>query len=140
MATDPAILGFGLLAPFRRGASDFVSSGGEELIKSSLRTILGTRCGSATTQGELPFHQDLGTLLPLIRHENMGDPALDELARYYVVDSIRRNEPRVRLREVRFVQSPADFTYTIILRYDVIDRNVVGNQVLIRDVTQEVEL
>lgn len=135
---DPAILGYGLLVPFRRGANDFQSAGGEELVKASIRTILGTRCGSATTQGEIPFNQALGSLLPLLRHENMDDPAIDELARYYVVDAIRRNEPRVRLREVRFVKAPADYSYTIIIRYDVIDRNVSGNRVLVRDVTQEV--
>lgn len=135
---DPAILGYGLLAPFRRGANDFVANGGEELVKASLRTILGTRCGSATTQGELPFNQDLGSLLPLLRHENMDDPTIDELARYYVVDAIRRNEPRVRLREVRFVKAPSTYTYTIIVRFDIIDRNVDGNRVLVRDVTQEI--
>lgn len=135
---EPSFLGYGLLAPFRRGANDFVAAGGSELIKSSIRTILGTRCGSATTQGEIPFNQDLGTLLHLLRHENMDDPTMEELARYYVVDAIRRNEPRVRLKEVRFVKAPSEFTFTIKIRYDIIEKNVAGNRVLVRDVAQEV--
>jgi len=135
---DQAILGYGLLAPFRRGANDFVAAGGEELIKSSIRTILGTRCGSATTSGEVPFNQSLGSLLYLLRHENMDDPAIDELARYYVVDAIRRNEPRVRLKVVRFIKDPRAYSYTITIRYDVISRNVPGNRVVVRDVSQEV--
>ena len=135
---DPAILGYGLLTPFRRGANDFLSGGGQELIASSLRTILGTVCASDSTEGEIPFNQGLGCLLPFVRHLNLDDPALEDLARYYVVDAIRRNEPRVRLTDILFFIDRKAYKLTIKLRYDIIDRTVPGNQVLVRDVTQEV--
>ena len=39
----------------------------------------------------------------MLTHRN-GTPALDELARYWVVDAIRTQEPRARVTQVRQVR------------------------------------
>lgn len=137
---DSAILGYGLLTPFRRASNDFETGGGIELIKSSLRTILGTIGASGKTRGELPFNQGLGTKLPFLKGENLDSPEMEELARYHVVDAIRRNEPRVRLKQVRFIKDRKNFKLTIKLKYDIIDRNTPSNRVVARDVEQEVSV
>jgi len=138
--SDSTILGYGLITPFRRASNDFETGGGVELIKSSLRTILGTVGASGTTLGELPFNQGLGTKLPFIKGTNLDSPEMEELARYHVVDAIRRNEPRVRLKQVRFIKNRENFQLTIKLRYDIIDRNTSDNRVVVKDVEQEVAI
>ena len=56
-------LGVGLLSPFRRGARDFVSGGGVELVRSSVRQILGTRAAVGKFAGELPWRPNFGSKL-----------------------------------------------------------------------------
>jgi uncharacterized protein len=88
-------LGFGLLRPFRRDQkADFAAAGGGALIRSAVGQILGTVGSSDFTQGELPWRTEFGSLLHLLRHQK-NDRVLQELARVYVVDALKRWEPRV---------------------------------------------
>ncbi len=96
----PDLIGYGLLRPFQRGARDFVTGGGADAVKSAVGQILGTLGASATTQGEIPWRTELGSLLHLLRHQN-NDAALQELARVYVTDALQRWEPRVRVTGVK---------------------------------------
>lgn len=140
MTTENDFLGFGLTSPFRRGAQDFATASDIDLVRSSIRTILGATCASETTQGEIPFNQALGTLTPFLRHENMDDPAIEDLARFYVVDALRRNEPRIKIKEVRFIRNRKTYTFMIRIRFDLIDRNVPGNRVFREGLLAEVEV
>ena len=96
----PDLIGYGLLRPFQRGARDFVADGGADAVKSAVGQILGTLGASATTQGEIPWRTELGSLLHLLRHQR-NDAALQELARVYVTDALQRWEPRVRVTGVK---------------------------------------
>ena len=88
-------LGFGLLRPFRRDQkTDFAAGGGEAVVRSAVGQILGTIGSSDFTQGELPWRTEFGSLLHLLRHQK-NDRILEELARVYVVDALKRWEPRV---------------------------------------------
>jgi len=138
MAGDTTILGYGLVTPFRRGANDFVSGGGVEVVRSAVRTILGCVCAGPDTQGELRFNQRLGTLLTHVRHGNLDDPVTNELVRYYVVDALRDNEPRVRVRRFRVLRDRPAMKLTIKVVYDVIDRDVPGNRVIATGLEEEV--
>lgn len=94
-------LGFGLLRPFRRDLkADFAADGGEKVIRSAVGQILGTMAGSDFTQGEVPWRTEFGSLLHLLRHQK-NDAVLQELARVYVVDALKRCEPRVIVTSVQ---------------------------------------
>jgi hypothetical protein len=133
-------LGFGPVRPFRRDQkSDFAADGGERLIRSAVGQILGTMAGSDFTQGEVPWRTEFGSLLHLLRHQR-NDAVLQELARVYVVDALKRWEPRVVVTSVRITREreSGENALAIRLRYNVISANVPGNNVLLEGVTQTV--
>lgn len=113
------VTGRGILRPFRRdGKSDFANGEGEALLRAAVGLVLGTVCASDTTQGELPWRTEFGSLLHLLRMRN-NSPALAELARNRVVRALTTWVPAVRVRSV-LVRQVADTT-TIFIRYDVVD-------------------
>lgn len=133
-------LGAGILRPFRRDQkSDFAAAGGEALIRSAVGQVLGTMCSSDFTQGELPFRSEFGSLLYLLRHQR-NDNVLQELARVYVVDALKRWEPRVVVTGVQVTreQQDGENVLAIRIRYDVIAINVPGNNVILAGVEQSV--
>jgi len=149
--TNPAaeggagFLGNGLLRPFRRDQKlDFANAAGLELVRSAVGQVLGTRAASDTIQGEIPWRTEFGSLLYLLRHRN-NDITTRELARVYVAQAIARWEPRVRVTNVitqrQEVPPNGDVALSARVFFDVIDRNVPGNQVLLSglDVTVPVE-
>jgi len=137
---DQSILGMGLLSPLRRDKkSDFAASGGEALVRASVQQILGTLGASDFTQGELPWRTEFGSLLFLLRHQQ-NDVALQELAKVYVADALRRWEPRVVVTGLtaKRLEDGEGNKLVLRLRYNVIQRNVPGNQVLLESIEQEV--
>lgn len=133
-------LGFGLLRPFRRDRkADFAAAGGEALVRSAVGQILGTMSSSDFTQGELPWRTEFGSLLHLLRHQK-NDAVLQELARVHVADALKRWEPRVQLTSVQVTRERdrGENVLAIRLRYNVIDRNVPGNNVIVAGVEQTV--
>lgn len=142
--TSNAFLGFGLLRPFRRdGKSDFAHDDGIALVRACVGQLLGTRCSSEYTQGEIPWRTEFGSLLYLLRHQQ-NNAVLGELARVYIADALKRWEPRVVLRSVVATrESTPDGQGNVLalrIRYDVIQANVAGNQVLIPNVEQVVQV
>jgi hypothetical protein len=65
---------------------------------------------------------------------------LQELARVYVVDALKRWEPRVVVTSVKLTRERQDGenVLAIRLRYNVISANVPGNNVLIEGVEQTI--
>jgi hypothetical protein len=141
MAEPLAYLGTGVVLPFRRdGKDDFAHATGIDLINSSLLIILGTRRAGPSSNGEVPFNQKLGTLLPHLRHRNLNNPTTEELATHYVVDSISENEPRVQPKAVGYKPRPAKNRLALRLRYDIVSRDTTGTNVVARDVEEDFEL
>ena len=139
---DLTILGVGPISPFRRDKkSDFASAGGEALIRSAVQQVLGTSCASDFTQGEIPWRTEFGSLLHLLRHQQ-NDVALQELAKVYVQDALRRWEPRVVVTDLRAERlDDAEGNKLVLrLRYNVIARNVAGNEVLVEGVEQQMQV
>jgi phage baseplate assembly protein W len=135
-------LGYGLLRPFRRdGRSDFAADGGEAVVRSAVGQILGTIGSSDYTQGELPWRTEFGSLLHLLRHQK-NDRVLQELARVYVVDALKRWEPRVVVTSVVVARETQDGedVLAIRLRYNVISTNVPGNNVVLSGLEQSVHV
>ena len=144
-STSLVFLGNGLLRPFRRDEkNDFANGSGEELVRSAVGQVLGTRCTSATQVGELPWRPEFGSLLPTLRHANNSDE-IQQIAQAFVVDALRRWEPRVRVtgfgitRRASTPTGPED-TLEIKVEYDIIDRNVPGNNVILSGQQTTVEL
>lgn len=140
-----AHLGAGLVRPFRRDEkSDFANSSGAALVKSCVGQILNMRGAGEFTQGELPWEPERGSLLYLLRHQ-ANDIALRELARVYVVEALRRWEPRVRVKRVEVTREEVNAgeglnVLLIRLVYDIIATNVPGNEVFLPDVQQTLTL
>lgn len=133
-------IGFGLLRPFQRDRkADFAADGGERLIRSAVGQILGTMGSSESTQGEIPWRTELGSLLRLLLHQR-NDSVLQELARVHVVDALKRWEPRVRVKSVKATRERQDGenVLAIRLRYDIVSS--AGSNVIIPDVEQTVKV
>ena len=131
-------LGFGLLRPFRRDLkADFAADGGERLVRSAVGQILGTMAGSDFTQGEMPWRTEFGSLLYLLRHRR-NDAVLQELARVYVVDALKRWEPRVVVTSVQMTRERQDGenVLAIRIRYNIVDR--ASGTVLLQSIDQTV--
>ena len=95
--------------------------------------------GSDFTHGELPWRAEFRSLLHLLRHRR-NDAVLQELARVYVVDALKRREPRVVVTSVKVTRERQDGenVLAIRLRYNVISTNVPGNDMLLQGVKQTV--
>lgn len=135
-------LGFGLLRPFRRDLkSDFASAGGESLLRSAVGQVLGTMAQSDVTHGELPWRTEFGSRLHLLRHRK-NDAVLQELARAYVVEALKRWEPRISVTSVSATKEVLDGANVLALRirYNLITSNVPGNNVLLSSVEQELRI
>lgn len=138
MADEYAYLGAGVLLPFRRdGKDDFANGSGLEVIDTSLTSIMGTMRAGPANDGEVPFNQQLGTLLALLRHRNIDDPTTAELATHYTSESIVANEPRIKPKAVGFRPRADDNRLTVRLKYDVVDRDTRGINVISSDIEQE---
>jgi phage baseplate assembly protein W len=110
-------------------------------VRSAVAQVLGTVGASDFTQGELPWRTEFGSLLHLLRHQK-NDVALREMAKVYVQDALRRWEPRImvtRLDAERLDDSQGS-KLVLRLRYNVIQRNVPGNQVLLEGIEQTIAL
>jgi uncharacterized protein len=137
-----AFLGFGLITPMRRdGRGDWANAGGIELVKSSIRLIIGTRGPFGTIQGELPWRTAFGSATHVLRHRN-NDEDLEEFARIYVIEAIERWEPRAKVTDVVVSREETPFGKPTLLRivvfFRLIQKNVRGNQVLLEEHSVEV--
>lgn len=136
-------VGFGLLTPFRRGPSDFVSGGGVAFLQSAIGQILGTRASSDFTEGELPWRPEFGSLLHFLRHRN-NNQTTAELARVYVADALAQWLPQVRIKNVDVQRKVGpggeENVLLVVLTYDIIGIRRPGNEVLVPDVRQSVRL
>lgn len=115
-AIDTAgIVGRGILRPFRRDQKrDFANGTGVELVAAELGQVLGTICASEDTGGELPWRTEFGSLLHLLRLNNLS-PVLVEKARAFVAGAVRRWLPRVRLTQVQIVRT--DIAGKLVIRF-----------------------
>ena len=127
-----AHLGHGLLTPFRRDQkNDFANGGGDALVSSSVKQIIGTRGDSPICQGELPWRSELGSVVPVLRHRQ-NDIGLQELTTHHSRTALRNWEPRVFVESVEAERLESN-ALVLRIRYKVIDRNMPNNQVLVEE-------
>lgn len=138
MATADQVLGYGLVAPFRRDLKHaFAATGGVDLVRSCVEQVLGTFCGNGDqAQGELPWRTDFGSLLPLLRHRR-NDFTTQELARTWVAQALARWEPRVRVTGLEMFREEAvpgggENVLRLKVFYDILARPGSLNAVVVR--------
>lgn len=133
-------LGFGLTRPFQRDARDFAAAGGEQLVRSAVGQVLGTVGASEITVGELPW-SEFGSLLHRLRHQK-NDVVLQELGRVYVVDALKRWEPRIKVRDVRVRREHHDGENVLLiaLRYDLVSSDTAANDTVISNIDQSLRM
>ncbi len=87
----------GLMAPLMRdGKRDFVTGHGAAYLRSKIIQVLLTEGATPRSSGELPFRTNFGSGLHLLRHER-NDHVIEELARVYVKDALKRWLPEVEI-------------------------------------------
>jgi phage baseplate assembly protein W len=112
MVDSVSPLGYGLICPFRfTSAQDFASADGRELVRSDLLSLIGVE------QGEVPWNPRLGVRLERLRHR-AGSRALSALVRVEVDRAISSNDPRVRVKSVTAVGSPAGSKLELHVSYE----------------------
>lgn len=121
MATDKERIGYGLLKPFRREATDFAAGTGETLLDSCVRTVINTRAAGfeGRLAGEYPWRKNFGSWIHRLRHRNIR-AGREDLGITYLAMAINRWEPRVEADTVRsgaVESSGDDNTFTIRLYY-----------------------
>lgn len=137
--------GYGLLRPFVRDRKrDWAADGGARLVAACIGQILGTRCSSEFTQGELPWRDEFGSLLYLLRHRP-NDETTRELARVYVAEAVARWEPRAKVTAVMVTTEDAGGglgrVLTVIrVRFDLVSQSGPGNAVLLQGLEVDVAL
>jgi phage baseplate assembly protein W len=111
------------------------------LLRSAVGQVLGTMAQSEVTQGELPWRTEFGSRLHLLRHHK-NDAVLQELARAYVVEALKRWEPRIVVTSVNATREALEGTnvLTLRIRYNLISTNVPGNNVLLSGLEQTVRI
>lgn len=135
-ATFKAFLGYGPIRPFRRnGRGDIAHAGGAALVRSCVGQVLGTRASSEFVQGEIPWRPEFGSLMHLLKHRK-NNSALSELARAWAQEALTTWEPRVRVTSVSTTKRERALYARVV--FDLIDRNVPGNNVLVSGL--EIEL
>lgn len=140
-ANPRPFLGRGIIRPFRRDQkNDIANDNGIDLIRACVGQVLGTRAadGAFANQGELPWRQAFGSRLYLLKHRK--GPMLTELARIYVTEALALWEPRVILTAIGAAFDNEGRVLTIQLRYNVIEKNVPGNNVLYAGVEQTIQI
>lgn len=135
-----SFLGRGVVRPFQRAANDVSNASDVKLIRSAVSQILGTQCSDASGRllGELPWRHRFGSQLYRLKHKK--GIVLQELARVYVIDALARWEPRVQITRTLVTFDRDLRTLTITIRYNVISVNKPGNNVMISNIDQSIDV
>jgi len=137
-------LGSGLTRPFRRDRKlDFASANGVRLVASCAGQVLGTRSAAGRFQGELPWRDEFGSSLYMVRHR-ANDDTTRELARIGVVEALTRWEPRVQVTNVEIiaedVEGLGEVAIGVRAQFDIISRNSASNAVLMPGIEATIPL
>jgi phage baseplate assembly protein W len=130
--------GRGVITPFRRdGKGDFANADDIRLVRSNVRQVLYTVAASATSQGELPWRPEFGSVLELLRYRNLDEVTV-ELARTYLVDALKTWVPRIRVKssnvEADYEKNLLDMTIV----YDVL--NSTQRSVLVANIRDSAQV
>lgn len=130
---QPLSFGAGIVTPFQRdGKGDFANADDITLVRSNVRQVLYTIASSSVTNGEIPWRPEFGSILQVLRFRNL-DETLEELARTYVVDSLKTWAPRIRITGTVVEADVDETTLDITVRYNILNTSrlsVVANNII----------
>lgn len=110
--------GGGLIRPFQRDKkNDFAVGVGNPLLASRIGQIIGTEVG------ELEYDMEFGSRVNLLRHRGptFDSETLDALARFYVIDAVRRFETGARITTVTVRLLPAGNGEELFVKFVPVD-------------------
>jgi phage baseplate assembly protein W len=135
---NPIAFGNGVLAPLRRdGKGDFANADDIALVRSNVRQVIGTLATSGSTQGELPWRPEFGSIIQLLRFRNLDETTV-ELARTYVIDALKTWLFRVRVKEATIEIDYEAKALIITVLYDVLAAN--ERSVIVPNTTETVKV
>lgn len=121
--TNPIAFGRGIKRPFvRDGQGDWSHADDISIVRSNVGQVLGTLASSGSTQGEIPWRPEFGSLVQLLRFRNL-DETTAELGRTYVVDALRTWLFRVRVTDSSVVLDYDNHQLLITIIYDILASN-----------------
>ena len=130
----------GVIAPFQRDEkNDFANEVGVELIRSNVRQVIGTVGASDTSPGEIRWLTEFGSQVYTLRHSNMNE-VLDELARVFVVEALRRWEPRVRVTDTKIEKLREARRARITVLFDIVDLQAPATTIVVPNLVEQVEV
>jgi phage baseplate assembly protein W len=122
-ASNSEFLGTGLITPFRRlGSADFMSTSGPELVRSSIRQIVGIQMGEIKWRPK--FGQRTGKLKNKPNTEAVEHMLSDDLQ-----SGIKRHEPRATTVNVTVNRRDNKLLATI--QWSLSTQNTTNNQTLV---------
>jgi len=123
------LLGRCIVQPLRRAGNDFISSGGEALVRAAIQQILHTRLG------ELPWRPSFGINLEEYRHQNLTDAMASALASD-IVEALTEYEPRLDIVACRVDQK--ENRIRVVVQWQISTEALSGNSTLLGPIKQEV--
>jgi len=128
----------GIVTPFRRDQkNDFANDVGVNLIRSNVRQILMTKGATDKAAGEIPWLTEFGSQLHTLRHSN-SSVVLEELARVFVIEALRRFEPRVRVSRTRVERISSARRIELTVLFDIIDLQAPAATILVPNLAETV--
>lgn len=137
MALD--FLGTGPTRPFRRDQNDFASATGIALLRARVGQILGTRCDTPISSGELPWRTEFGSKLHLLRHRR-DTPVVRALARAWAQEALVQWEPRLIVKRAVLLPTKKPNVKVVDVTFGLVDRSSAGTVALVPDQTVAVTL
>ncbi len=121
--SNPEFLGTGLITPFRRmGSSDFMSSSGPELVRSSVRQIIGIQ------KGELRWRPKFGTRISKFKNKPNTE-GVEHLLSDDIESSVRQHEPRATT--ITVAVNRRDNRLLASITWSLTSKNTAANQTLV---------
>lgn len=117
------VFGRGAVTPFvRDGQGDWANADDIRVVRADVAQVLGTLASSGSTDGELPWRPEFGSVLQLIRFRNLDETTV-ELARTYVVDALKNWLFRVQVKDTSIEIDRAQSLLVIHVFYDILAAN-----------------
>jgi uncharacterized protein len=131
-AFEKDFLGKGMaVPPTRRGGADYTAARGAQLVSMGIRQILNT------DKGELPWNPNFGTTIRRQKNKLLNED-FQNLVVAELSQALREFEPRISVLNISIQVQGTKATVRV--EWQIIERNVEGNQVLVGPDSVEVSI
>ena len=97
---------------------DLTTISDERAINNSIKNLILIR------PNEVPFQRDIGSNVTALLFE-FNDDSTAEVIEQEIIRTIKFNEPRVILEEVKVTSNPDTYNFTAIIKYKIVGRETI---------------